>query len=153
MFLSRGTQGHFLLVSIPATWHTLQSVLDVDVGDGGREVRASFMGGEKASQYVTVEPASTPPLPFYMQGNKPRQGRPLAQGHLACNGRARAGIQDSELPVFLQALADHVLRGLGLSPSHHTIPHHTPAIFYVESCPSCSGLSLMSLFHPFSPQV
>lgn len=46
-------------MSIPATWHTLRRVLDVDVGDGGREVRASFMGGEKASQYVTVEPAST----------------------------------------------------------------------------------------------
>lgn len=111
------------------------------------------MGGEKASQYVTVEPASTTSLSFYMRGNKCRQGRPLAQGHLACIGRARAGIQDSELPVFLQALADHVLRGLGLSPSHHPIPHHTSAIFYVESCPFCSGPSLMPLSHPFSPRV
>lgn len=81
------------------------------------------MGGEKALQPVTVAPASPPLCHFiYMQGNKPRQGRQLAQGHLAGSGRARAGTQDSELPVFLQALADHVLWGLELPPSHHQLP-------------------------------
>lgn len=100
VLLSWGTQGHFLLVSIPATWHILESVLE-GAGGGGREVRANSMGGEKASQHATVEPASPSPLPFYVQGNKPRQQRPLARSHLACSGRTRARTQDSELPVIL----------------------------------------------------
>lgn len=82
--LSLGTQGHFLLVSTPATWYILASVLGGDVGGGGREERASPAGGDKVSQHATVEPASPSPLPFYMQGNRPRQQRPLAQGHVAC---------------------------------------------------------------------
>lgn len=42
----------------------------------------------------------TPPLTFYMEGNKPRPGRPLAQGHLACDGRVRAGTPVFERPGF-----------------------------------------------------
>lgn len=75
----------------------------MDAG-GGRE-RASPIGGEKASRHVTVGPASPAPLPFYMRGNKPRQGRTVTRSHLASNGRAGAGTQVSELPGFLQALA------------------------------------------------
>lgn len=84
-----------------------------------------------------------------MQGNKPREGRPLVQGHPACNGRARAGTQVSELPGFLQALGDHVIWGLELPLSHYPTAHHIPAMSNpahvdrgLASCPSAMRASL-----------
>ena len=62
------------MVSIPATWHTLASVLGGDVGSDGGEGRASLMGGEKASEHVTVDKLAHPLCHFTCKETNPERG-------------------------------------------------------------------------------
>lgn len=89
------------------------------------------VGGEKASQHVTVGPTSPPSLPFYMQGNRPRGETPgpgslsLSRQSQGCNpalwiasvssGASRSCSLRPVIASFLTA-SSHPTPALGLAP-------------------------------------